>query len=161
MTRQFAPYVAQQMQDKTQVVAQLMAAQLAAATGQLGSQLTSAISAQVKGQMAGLSSALSSGFSFDSSAFARPQAQRRQHLQCRDGHRGPDLGRVRGAGRIPHIRPRERRGVRLAGGSNIISLPVPSALALVAMSALLTFVAGLVPAMRAARRDPVEALRSE
>lgn len=71
MTRQFAPYVAQQMQDKTQVVAQLMAAQLAAATGQLGSQLTSAISAQVKGQMAGLSSALSSGFSFDSSAFAR------------------------------------------------------------------------------------------
>lgn len=29
------------------------------------------------------------------------------------------------------------------------------------MSALLTFVAGLVPAMGATRRDPVEALRSE
>ncbi len=44
---------------------------------------------------------------------------------------------------------------------NIMSLPMSSALILVCISVFLTFVSGLIPAMNAARRDPVEALRSE
>ena len=45
--------------------------------------------------------------------------------------------------------------------SGILALPIGAALILVLISVLLTFIAGLVPAMNAARRDPVEALRSE
>ena len=44
---------------------------------------------------------------------------------------------------------------------NIMSLPVGSALALIAISVVLTVVAGLIPSVGASRRDPVEALRSE
>lgn len=43
----------------------------------------------------------------------------------------------------------------------IMRLPWQSALILIGISVFLTFVAGLVPSMKAARRDPVEALRSE
>ncbi|MDR0888759.1 MAG: ABC transporter ATP-binding protein/permease [Coriobacteriales bacterium] len=44
---------------------------------------------------------------------------------------------------------------------NIISLPAIAAIILIAISMLLTFIAGLIPAGAAARKDPVEALRSE
>ena len=44
---------------------------------------------------------------------------------------------------------------------NLMSLPVQDALVLIAISVLLTVVAGLLPARSASRRDPVEALRSE
>ena len=44
---------------------------------------------------------------------------------------------------------------------NLMSLPVQDALALIAISVLLTVVAGLLPARSASRKDPVEALRSE
>ena len=44
---------------------------------------------------------------------------------------------------------------------NIMSLPWDNALTLVAISVVLTLVAGLIPSSAAARRDPVEALRSE
>ena len=44
---------------------------------------------------------------------------------------------------------------------NVMQLPVASALGLIAISVLLTVVAGLIPSRSAARRDPVEALRSE
>lgn len=44
---------------------------------------------------------------------------------------------------------------------NVMSLPVSSAVALILISVLLTVVAGLIPSRSAARRDPVEALRSE
>lgn len=47
------------------------------------------------------------------------------------------------------------------GVENIMSLPPHNALILVGISVALTFIAGLVPAMSAARKDPVEALRSE
>ena len=43
----------------------------------------------------------------------------------------------------------------------IMSLPWTSAFALIGISVLLTFVAGLIPSTAASRRDPVEALRSE
>ena len=42
-----------------------------------------------------------------------------------------------------------------------MQLPVASALGLILISVLLTVVAGLIPSRSAARRDPVEALRSE
>ena len=45
--------------------------------------------------------------------------------------------------------------------SNLMSLPVQDALALIAISVLLTVVAGLLPARSASKKDPVEALRSE
>ncbi len=44
---------------------------------------------------------------------------------------------------------------------NIMQLPWESALALVGVSVGLTLIAGLIPSSAAARRDPVEALRSE
>ena len=44
---------------------------------------------------------------------------------------------------------------------NVMQLPVASALGLILISVLLTVVAGLIPSRSAARRDPVEALRSE
>ncbi len=44
---------------------------------------------------------------------------------------------------------------------NIMSLPWTSALALIGVSIVLTFIAGLIPSQNASRRDPVEALRSE
>lgn len=44
---------------------------------------------------------------------------------------------------------------------NIMSLPWGSALILIAISVVLTLVAGLIPSTSASRRDPVEALRSE
>jgi ABC-type lipoprotein export system ATPase subunit len=45
--------------------------------------------------------------------------------------------------------------------SNIAILPPTAAAILVAISVALSFIAGLFPAMAAARKDPVEALRSE
>lgn len=44
---------------------------------------------------------------------------------------------------------------------NVAQLPWAAALILVGISVLLTFVAGLIPASSASRKDPVEALRSE
>ena len=44
---------------------------------------------------------------------------------------------------------------------NVMRLPISSALGLILISVALTVVAGLIPSRNAARRDPVEALRSE
>lgn len=44
---------------------------------------------------------------------------------------------------------------------NLMSLPVQDALVLIAITVLLTVVAGLLPARSASKKDPVEALRSE
>ena len=44
---------------------------------------------------------------------------------------------------------------------NLMSLPVQDALVLIAISVVLTIVAGLLPARSASKKDPVEALRSE
>ena len=41
------------------------------------------------------------------------------------------------------------------------TLPVVAAIVLIGISMLLTFVAGLIPSRLAAKKDPVEALRSE
>ncbi len=49
----------------------------------------------------------------------------------------------------------------LAGLPNVAQLPVNGAVALVIISMVLTFVAGLVPSKIASRKDPVEALRTE
>ena len=43
----------------------------------------------------------------------------------------------------------------------ILALPWSSAIILICISVVLTFVAGLIPSTAASRRDPVEALRSE
>ena len=48
-----------------------------------------------------------------------------------------------------------------AGLKNIAALPAVYALILIAISVVLTVLAGLIPAGMAAKRDPVEALRSE
>jgi ABC-type lipoprotein release transport system permease subunit len=45
--------------------------------------------------------------------------------------------------------------------SNIMQLSWQHALILIGISVLLTFLAGLIPASKASREDPVEALRSE
>ena len=44
---------------------------------------------------------------------------------------------------------------------NLMSLPVQDALVLIAISVLLTVIAGLLPTRSASKKDPVEALRSE
>jgi len=49
----------------------------------------------------------------------------------------------------------------LAGLSNIAVLPVWGGISLIVISTLLTIVAGLVPAYKASKQDPVVALRSE
>ena len=49
----------------------------------------------------------------------------------------------------------------LTGIPNMCSLPWLGALILIGISMLLTFVSGLIPASIAAKKDPVEALRSE
>ena len=45
--------------------------------------------------------------------------------------------------------------------SNISVLPVNGAIILIIISVILTVIAGLIPSRRAAKKDPVEALRSE
>ncbi len=49
----------------------------------------------------------------------------------------------------------------LAGIGNVAKLPISGAVILVAISMLLTFIAGLIPAQIASKKDPVIALRSE
>ena len=49
----------------------------------------------------------------------------------------------------------------LVGITGIAKLPVGGAIILVVISVVLTMIAGLIPARFAAKRDPVEALRSE
>ena len=44
---------------------------------------------------------------------------------------------------------------------HIMNLPIKAALVLVGISVFLTYIAGLIPSRSAAKRDPVEALRSE
>lgn len=45
--------------------------------------------------------------------------------------------------------------------ADIMILPIGSAVALIGVSVLLTFLGGLMPSTRASKNDPVEALRSE
>ena len=47
------------------------------------------------------------------------------------------------------------------GIPDIMMLPWTSALALIGISVLLTFLGGLIPSTKASRNDPVESLRSE
>ena len=49
----------------------------------------------------------------------------------------------------------------LAGVSHLAKLPWQGAIILILLSLVLTIIAGLIPARIAARKDPVEALRSE
>ena len=50
---------------------------------------------------------------------------------------------------------------RLTSIGNIAVLPVNAAIILVAISVILTMIAGLIPSRLAAKKDPVIALRSE
>ena len=50
---------------------------------------------------------------------------------------------------------------KLSGISNVAGLPWMAALIFVLISMALTFIAGLIPAKMAAKKDPVVALRSE
>ena len=49
----------------------------------------------------------------------------------------------------------------LAGIENVAKLPVAGGIILVVISVVLTMIAGLIPAKTAAKKDPVEALRTE
>ena len=49
----------------------------------------------------------------------------------------------------------------ITGVSNLSSLPVGGAVVLIAISMILTVIAGSIPAKMAAKKDPVEALRTE
>ena len=49
----------------------------------------------------------------------------------------------------------------LTGISTLASLPIVSALVMIAISVILTLISGLIPAKAAANKDPVIALRSE
>lgn len=49
----------------------------------------------------------------------------------------------------------------IAGVSNIASLPIVGGAILIAISIILTVIAGLIPSKLAAKKDPVEALRTE
>ncbi|MFQ9093980.1 MAG: hypothetical protein ACLR5S_06585 [Ruminococcus sp.] len=50
----------------------------------------------------------------------------------------------------------------LTGINNLSAiLPVPAAIILIAISVLLTLIAGFIPSKSAAKKDPVVALRSE
>jgi len=51
--------------------------------------------------------------------------------------------------------------INLLGISQLVIMPGGIAFALVGISMFLTFIAGLMPAQAAARKAPVEALRSE
>lgn len=50
---------------------------------------------------------------------------------------------------------------KLAGVSNLSSLPLNGAITLIIISIVLTMIAGLIPARLASKKDPVESLRSE
>lgn len=50
---------------------------------------------------------------------------------------------------------------KISGVSGIASLPISGAVVLIAISVILTVIAGLIPSRFAANKDPVEALRSE
>ena len=49
----------------------------------------------------------------------------------------------------------------MVGISNISKLPIVGAIALILISIILTFIAGLIPSSIASKKDPVEALRTE
>ena len=49
----------------------------------------------------------------------------------------------------------------LTGVSGISKLPIVGAIVLVAISVILTIIAGLIPARVASKKDPIEALRTE
>ena len=50
---------------------------------------------------------------------------------------------------------------KLSGAANIASLPWAGGIALIAVSIILTLIAGIIPSKKAAKQDPVAALRSE
>ena len=49
----------------------------------------------------------------------------------------------------------------LSGVYTIATLPIPTALIMILVSILLTAISGLIPASIAAKKDPVDALRTE